>query len=131
MSSTFSQTTKFVGEQEDEAAQFELDFDLPSNTTLEEAEEYFLAVEQTIEEHKDEYQIEGWFIFHRKTFGEVQAWFAPDRTAPYSAKETMQAIKEGIPERAGVEIFAGNEQNTTKTLSPPMSSSCAARTPIL
>ncbi|MDH3627740.1 MAG: efflux RND transporter permease subunit [Acidobacteriota bacterium] len=108
----FSNTTKFVGSQEDEQAQFELQFDLPSNTTLEESEEYFLAVEKTIEAYKDEYEIDGWFIFHRKTFGEVQAWFAPERTAPYSAKETMQVVMDGIPERAGVEIFAGDEANS-------------------
>ncbi|MEM8962469.1 MAG: efflux RND transporter permease subunit [Acidobacteriota bacterium] len=95
--------------QEEEQAQFEIDVDLPQTTTLEEAEEYFLAVEKILETKQDEYGLEGYFIFHRSTFGEVQGWLRSERESKLTAREVTEAIVELLPEQAGVRIFTGQE----------------------
>ena len=60
---------KFVGSQEEERGGFELNVRLPNNTTLEEAEQYFLDGEKVIESMQAELDLEGWFLFrHSKLF---------------------------------------------------------------
>ncbi len=54
--------TKFVDVQEEDRGGFEINVNLPQNTTLEEAQEYFLAGERVIEEMAEELDLDGWFI---------------------------------------------------------------------
>jgi len=101
---------EFVGSQEDEQSFFNINVELPQNSTLEEAEEYFLEAEKVMESHKEEFGLDGWFVFHRKTFGQVQAWFDPERSSTITAKKAMETVVEELPEKPGVEVFTGNDR---------------------
>jgi HAE1 family hydrophobic/amphiphilic exporter-1 len=82
---------------------------MPQNTTLDEAEEYFLAGEAIIEDLAEELDLEGWFIFHRATFGEFQGWFKSPRTNQVTPREATARVQEKLPEKAGVKLFTGED----------------------
>jgi len=103
---------KVVDAQEEERGGFMLNVELPNNTTLEEAEEFFLASEKVVEAHAEELDLDGWFLFHRATFGELQGWFKNPRTNKVTPREATKAILAALPEKAGVRLFTGNEDQT-------------------
>jgi HAE1 family hydrophobic/amphiphilic exporter-1 len=113
--SVYGQTTKFVGQQDDEQAQFNVQFDLPPSTTLAEASEYFNAVEQTMEEHREDIGLDGYFIYHEENFGQMDAWFLEDNKGKPTVKESMKMLVEAFPEKPGVEVFTGSEQQASDT----------------
>lgn len=106
----YGKTTKFVGQQDDEQAQFNIQFELPPGTTLTEASEYFNTVEQTMEAHREETGLDGYFIYHERTFGQMDAWFDEDNKDKPTVKESLKMFVEAFPEKPGVEIFTGNER---------------------
>ncbi len=98
------QRVEFVEAQEEERGGFSISVALPQNTTLEEAEEYFLTAEKVIETSADELDLDGWFLFHRATFGELQGWFKSPRTNQVSPREATKRVMEALPEKAGVKL---------------------------
>jgi len=102
--------TKFVDVQDEDRGGFEINVTLPQNTTLEEAEEYFLVGEKIIEDMAEELDLDGWFIQHRSTYGSFQGWFKEERTNKVSPKEATKRVKELLPERAGVKLFTSEDQ---------------------
>jgi hydrophobic/amphiphilic exporter-1 (mainly G- bacteria), HAE1 family len=96
--------------QEDEGRGFEIDVDLPDNTTLEEAEQYFLTAEKTVQGMKGELDLAGYFIFHRATRGEVQGWFNQPRTNDLTPRQVTERILAALPEKPGAELFTGQEE---------------------
>jgi HAE1 family hydrophobic/amphiphilic exporter-1 len=100
---------KVVGQQEEERAGFSIEVTMPDETTLEETEEWFLEAEKIVEEHQEELGLEGWFLFHRKTFGVLQGWFETPRSVDLSPREVTERVIELLPEKAGVEIHTGTE----------------------
>jgi hydrophobic/amphiphilic exporter-1 (mainly G- bacteria), HAE1 family len=96
--------------QEDEGRGFEIDVDLPDNTTLEEAEQYFLVAEKTVQGMKGELDLAGYFIFHRATRGEVQGWFNQPRTNDLTPRQVTERILAALPEKPGAELFTGQEE---------------------
>ncbi|MCP4204412.1 MAG: efflux RND transporter permease subunit [bacterium] len=103
---------EFVEAQEEARGGFELQVSLPQNTTLEEAEEYFLAGEKVIEGFAEELDLDGWFIFHRQTFGEFQGWFKSPRTNKVSPREATKQVMDALPEKAGVKVRTAEESQT-------------------
>lgn len=106
----YNATTEFVGQQDDEQAQFHLTFELPPSTTLDEATGYFDEVEQIFEEHREDVGLDGFFVYHEERYGELDAWFLKDNKGKPTVKESMKMLVESFPEKPGVEIFTGNEQ---------------------
>jgi HAE1 family hydrophobic/amphiphilic exporter-1 len=100
---------EFVDVQDNEAAGFEIDVEMPNNYTLEETEKWFLEAEQIVEAHAEEFGLEGWFLFHRKTFGELQGWFTTPKTVDVSAKELTEKVVEMLPKRPGMVLRTGSE----------------------
>lgn len=100
---------KIVDQQEDERSGFEIDVVMPDHYTLEETEAWFLEAERLVETNAEEFGLEGWFIFHAKTRGEVQGWFATPRTVDISPQEVTERVVALLPERAGVELITGQE----------------------
>ena len=103
---------KFVDMQEEERGGFEIDVTLPKNTTFEEAEEYFLQGEKVIEDLAEELDLDGWFLFHRATYGEFQGWFKNPRSNDVSPLVATQRVMESLPEKAGAKLFTGNDPST-------------------
>ena len=96
--------------QEDEGRGFEIDVDLPDNTTLAEAEQYFLAAESQVERMQDELDLEGYFLFHRATGGEIQGWFKQPRTNQLTPREVTERVMAVLPDKPGVKLFTGQEE---------------------
>ncbi len=103
---------KIVDVQENEAAGFEIDVTLPDSYTLEETEQWFLAAEKVVEDHKDELGLEGWFLFHTKTYGELQGWFQTPRTTNLTPREVTERVVELVPKPPGIELSTGEESPT-------------------
>ncbi len=106
------QKVKFVDVQEEERSGFEVDVEMPQNTTLEEAAEWFLAAEKVVESKKDELGLEGWFVFHRKAFGEISGWFARPRTVDVTAKEATKRVLDALPKKPGFKLTVGDDRET-------------------
>ncbi|HSK75627.1 MAG TPA: efflux RND transporter permease subunit [Thermoanaerobaculia bacterium] len=96
--------------QEDEGRGFEIDVDLPDNTTLEEAEQYFLTAEKVVQGMKGELDLAGYFLFHRATRGEIQGWFNQPRTNGLTPRQVTERILAALPEKPGAELFTGQEE---------------------
>jgi HAE1 family hydrophobic/amphiphilic exporter-1 len=96
--------------QEDEGRGFEIDVDLPDNTTLEEAERYFLAAEREVERMQHELDLEGYFLFHRATRGEIQGWFKQPRTNGLTPREVTERVMAALPDKPGIKLFTGQEE---------------------
>lgn len=96
--------------QEDEGRGFEIDVEMPSDTTLAEAERYFLASEKVIERLQKELDLAGYFLFHRATRGEIQGWFNHPRTNELTPREVTERIMAALPEKPGAQLFTGQEE---------------------
>lgn len=104
-----AQGLKIVDQQDEERGGFEIDVDMPDHYTLEETEEWFLEAEKLVEDNAEELGLEGWFLFHSKTRGELQGWFSTPRTTDLSPQEVTQRVVEMLPQRAGMEVSTGQE----------------------
>ncbi len=109
-SSVAMKQVSFTDVEEEERGGFEINVDLPRNTTLEEAEEYFLAGEKIIEEMAEELDLEGWFLFHRATYGEFNGWFKSPRTNDLSPRVATERVMEALPEMAGAKLYTSEDQ---------------------
>ena len=98
---------KFVEMQEEERGGFYIGVEMPQSTTIEEAEAWFLEVEKVVESKKEELGLDGWFLFHRQTFGEFQGWFARPKTVDVTAAEATEAVLEAIPKKPGFKLTTG------------------------
>jgi len=104
------QNTTMVEIQEEERSGFEIDVEMPVTHTLEETEEWFIAAEKVIEDHKEEFGLEGWFHFHRKRSGEIQGWFTSPRTSDLTATEVTEKVIELLPRSPGMEIRVNDRE---------------------
>ncbi|HEX2164205.1 MAG TPA: efflux RND transporter permease subunit, partial [Thermoanaerobaculia bacterium] len=103
---------KFVEQDENEQPGFNLWIELPESTSFEEAEAWFLEIEEVLEAKQDELGLEGYFFFHRSTFGQVQGWFhSPPRT-DLTPREVTERVVAALPEKPGVVIETGMEDET-------------------
>jgi len=109
---------EFVDVQEEERSGFYIGVDMPASYTLEETEEWFLSAEKIIEDKAEELDLEGWFLFHRKTFGELQGWFNRPRTTDLTPKEVTEIVLEALPKRPGIELNVGEDRDTADDKGP-------------
>jgi HAE1 family hydrophobic/amphiphilic exporter-1 len=103
------QELRIVDVQDEERRGFEIDVRMPDHYTLEETEEWFLEAESIVERHAGELGLEGWFLFHLKTRGELQGWFTSPRSTNLSPQEVTERVVELLPRRAGMELITGQE----------------------
>jgi hydrophobic/amphiphilic exporter-1 (mainly G- bacteria), HAE1 family len=103
---------KFVEQDENEQAGISIDVELPASTSLEEAEEWFLAVEKILEANKEELGLEGYFFFHRNSFGEIEGWFTNPATTELTPRQVTERVVELLPEKPGVVLTTGMEDET-------------------
>lgn len=107
-----SERVKFVEQDENEQAGFSIDVELPASTTLEEAEAWFLDVEEILEGNKEELGLDGYFFFHRATFGEIEGWFVNPPTSDLTPREVTEKVLALLPEKPGVVLTTGMEDET-------------------
>jgi HAE1 family hydrophobic/amphiphilic exporter-1 len=101
---------KFVDVQDDAEGQFQINVDLPLNTTLEEAGEYFQAGEKVIEKYADELDLDGWLVIHVSTSGRFEGFFKRPRTNKVTTREAVEKLMEELPEKGGVRLYTRGDQ---------------------
>ncbi len=78
-------------------------YSLPSETTLEEADEFFRGIETLVEGKREEYNIAGNYVGFDSTFGRINFFFNPPRPDERSFKEMGEELVELLPEKPGWE----------------------------
>jgi HAE1 family hydrophobic/amphiphilic exporter-1 len=107
-----SDRVKFVEQDENERPGFDIWVELPSTTSFEEAEAWFLEVEKILEGKKEELGLDGYFFFHRANFGQIEGWFySPSRTE-LTPREVTEAVLAELPEKPGLVFTTGFEDET-------------------
>jgi hydrophobic/amphiphilic exporter-1 (mainly G- bacteria), HAE1 family len=106
----FGQKVRFVEVQEDEQRGFQIGVELPPSTTLPEAEAFFHEAESLVEAKKEEYGLDGWFVFHRATVGEIQGWFPAQRAKGPTPRQITEKLLEELPQRPGVKYYTGQSR---------------------
>lgn len=101
---------KFVDNDENESPIFEVNIELPQNYSFEETRDYFLEVEKVLEANQERLDLEGYFFFHRSNFGHLQGWFNNPPKTDMTPRQVTEEMLELLPERAGVEFFAGDQR---------------------
>ena len=101
---------KFVDVQEEAEGQFQINVDLPLNTTLEEAGEYFKAGEKVIEKYAEELDLDGWLVIHLSTAGRFEGFFKRPRTNKVTTREAVAKLMEELPEKGGVRLYVRGDQ---------------------
>ena len=101
---------KFVDVQDEAEGQFQINVDLPLNTTLEEAGEYFKAGEKVLEEYAEELDLDGWLVIHVSTSGRFEGFFKRPRTNKVTTREAVKKLMEELPEKGGVRLFTRGDQ---------------------
>jgi HAE1 family hydrophobic/amphiphilic exporter-1 len=109
---------ELVDQDENEQAGFSLNVELPSTTTFEEAEAWFLEVEKVLEAKKEELGLDGYFFFHRNTFGRIEGWFANPPTTDLTPREVTELALAALPEKPGVVVTTGREDETADEKGP-------------
>ncbi len=100
---------RFVDVQDNERSGFNIDVDMPDTYTLDETGQWFLAAEKIIEDHQDELGLEGWFLWHSKTQGELEGWFTTPRSSKLSPNEVTARVMKLLPQRPGMELRSGED----------------------
>jgi HAE1 family hydrophobic/amphiphilic exporter-1 len=98
---------EIVEVSEEDQQGFSIGVGLPSHYSLKEASAYFTEVETILEEIKEELGLEGYFIYHATSFGEVQGWFRKDATI--TRTEAAAFVLKRLPEKPGIKYYSGAE----------------------
>jgi len=105
---------EITGLQEAERTGFEVDATLPGSFKLEDSAEYFRAVENILESHREEWDLEGFFIGHGRTSGEIQGWLRSPRTNELSTRKITDQLLAALPETPGVKVFTGEQSRVSE-----------------
>ena len=100
---------KLVDQDENERPGFSIGVDLPRTYTFEETEQYFLQVEEVLEEHQEELDLQGYFFFHRSTGGRVEGWFNNPPQTDLTPRQVTERALELLPRPPGVEFSTGTD----------------------
>ena len=102
----FSQVQVVPVSQEDQRS-FEIEVELPSGYSLEDAEEFFRSVEPVLAELREELGLDGTLIVHTAWWGEVSGWMSP--ASELNARQVIERVMERLPRRPGVNYSSGIE----------------------
>jgi len=105
---------ELAADQEGERSGFEVEARLPGSYTLEDAGDYFHSVEEILEKHREDWDLQGYFISHGRKSGEIQGWFKTPRTVELSPREITDRLVKAIPEVPGVKVFTGEQSRVSE-----------------
>ncbi|MBZ5710856.1 efflux RND transporter permease subunit [Nannocystis pusilla] len=95
------QHVKFSSGENMGTRNFWANYSMPSDVTTAEAEAFFLDVERSIAEVKDEYRIAGQYIGFDGSFAQVQVFFEPQTPGERPFNEVRQEVYDKMPNRPG------------------------------
>lgn len=105
---------KIVEHDENARNGFQIQIRMPESYTFEDTEQWFLDAEKVLEANQDAWDLEGYLFFHQTRGGRVDGWIREERTNELTPRELTEKVVEALPERAGVEIYTGNEGSDTE-----------------
>jgi hydrophobic/amphiphilic exporter-1 (mainly G- bacteria), HAE1 family len=100
---------ELVEQQEEDQTAFEIGVELSPEYSFEEVSDYFTAAERVLEKRKSEYGFKGYFVFYRRQFGRIEAWFDRDKPRTLSAKEVGEKIVKELEKKPGIKLHFGRE----------------------
>jgi hydrophobic/amphiphilic exporter-1 (mainly G- bacteria), HAE1 family len=106
---------KIVEHQEEDRTGFNLSVEVANEYSFREVGEYFAEVETLLAARQQEYGLKGYFIFHRPRGGSIQGWFDDHRSTTLSAKQVGEALLKDLPQRPGIKVFYGRENQNEET----------------
>lgn len=104
----------FELQDREERNTFSIEMQLPGSSTMDDAEQYFTAVEAVMARIKPELGLEGTFVLHGATWGELQGWYPRGTKPKYTPRQLTEKVMAALPERAGVKLFTGEEEPGSK-----------------
>ncbi|MDQ7007515.1 MAG: efflux RND transporter permease subunit [Acidobacteriota bacterium] len=109
-----SRAVRFTDVQEEERSGLSIRVRMPADTTLEEAESWFRRTDQVLERHREQWDLDGYFHFHRSQEGEIQAWFKRPRQNELTSAEVTELFIAALPVRPGFVIHSGQKSQVSK-----------------
>jgi len=101
-----------VEQQEEDQTGFEIGVEIAGEYSFEEVADYFKEAEQVLEKRKEEYGLQGYFVFHRTQFGRVEGWFDRAKPRKLSAKLIGEKVVKELPKRTGIKLHYGRENES-------------------
>jgi len=101
-----------VEQQEEDQTGFEIGVEIAGEYSFEDVADYFKEAEQILEKRKDEYGLQGYFVFHRTQFGRVEGWFDRDKPRKLSAKVIGEKVVKEMPKKPGIKLHYGRENES-------------------
>ena len=95
---------EFSVDEKREESQFNVSFRFPSQFNMEDRGKYFERVEQIMEERKEEFELEGYFVRYSTWYGSLEGWFKTDRKSDVPPREMAERIFKLLPEEPGLKI---------------------------
>ena len=100
---TFREVEFSVDEKREES-QFNVSFRFPSQFNMEDRGKYFDRVEQIMEDRKEEFELEGYFVRYSTWYASLEGWFKTDRKSDVPPREMAERIFKLLPEVPGLKI---------------------------
>jgi HAE1 family hydrophobic/amphiphilic exporter-1 len=100
---------EFVQQQEEDQTSFEISVEVANEHSFEDVVDYFSQAEKVLEQHKEEYGLKGYFVFHRRQFGQIEGWFDANQSRKLSAKQIGEKVVKELPKKPGFKIRFGRD----------------------
>jgi hydrophobic/amphiphilic exporter-1 (mainly G- bacteria), HAE1 family len=100
---------EIVDQQEEDRTSFQVGVELPNEYGFSEVADYFAAAEKVLEQHQDEYELKGYFVFYHRRGGRLEGWLKDDRKGTLTAKDIAEKIAKALPEKPGAKVRHGRE----------------------
>jgi hydrophobic/amphiphilic exporter-1 (mainly G- bacteria), HAE1 family len=106
---------KIVEQQEEDRTSFALSVEVANEYNFQDVADYFAEVEELLAARQDEYELRGYFLFHRTRGGSIQGWFDKNRASRLSAKEVAESILKALPQKPGIKVYYGRDNQNDET----------------
>ncbi len=100
---------KFVEDQEADKSTVDFEVEMGPEYGEKETWAYFDEIEKILEAHKDEWGMSGYICFAYPGGGSFTGWLDTKLMKGRKAKDITLAMQKILPERAGVKLYTGNE----------------------
>lgn len=103
---------KFVDGQEEDKSSVDFEVDMGPEYGEAETWAYFEEIEKVLEAHKTEWGMSGYICFAYPGGGSFTGWLDPKLMNGRKAKDITVLMQKVLPERAGVKLYTGSENDT-------------------
>jgi len=106
---------KFTDSQDADKGSINFEVDLGPEYGKEETWAYFADIEKVLESNKEAFGMSGYICFAYPGGGSFTGWLDGDLLNGRKAKDIEQEVLKKLPERGGVKLYTGTENDTGET----------------